>query len=148
MSPVVVPTVPDYLGGVISRLRAYDPLIAKIGPQLAASLGAKWTPLTSAVLVRRVGAGAEDVGTGRFTAWVDTFWYGPSEYEAVGLWNMTHYWLCPDGRTMLNTYRPGPAGLLFDQVEHMAGPSFLVEAATNWPYVFVRYLFTFSGTPI
>lgn len=150
MSPIVVPVVPDFLGGVIARLKQYDPLIAKIGPQLSASLGKTWVAGGYAVLVRRIGATAYNSDTGRFSAFVDTFWYGPSEYEAVGLWNLAHYWLCPDPDRggLPNFYRPGPAGLMFDKVEHMAGPTFLVEAATNWGYVLSRYVFTFSGVPI
>jgi hypothetical protein len=55
------------------------------------------------------------------------------------MWADLHRWLCPDGYSMVNCYRPGPPGLLFDTVVHMSG--LLSRSSRRRLFIFSRYIF-------
>lgn len=135
--------IPDYLGGVIQRIKAHPATVAKIGTQISTAKGKSWTAFTYAVLIKRAGSTPEDAEAQRMDALVDVMLYGPTEYEAYRLWAELHRWLCPDGYTAANCYRPGPPGLLFDTVTHFGGPLSRTEQETGWPFIYTRYIFKF-----
>lgn len=141
-----VTALPDLVGAVVAHLRASADITALTSTRISARRQDSWSLPGYAIVVHGPTGGRGELGSGLYGERLDIWCYGPDDRTAKLLDRTVRAYLVPPDRSRSVSFRQ--ASTRVHSVALEAGPIFLVDPATKWPYVVTPVQFVYSSVPV